>query len=143
MQFANEVQGQIQTQDVLTVLADTISGQVCSQVLERERDMSAYVSDRERPHLKAHRRLIEDAPDLVASLEDEIRNYVRSRNEFNSSEAGKAILAKWPRQDEWSRRLGRLSGSVFGIVLLQELRDKWEIEDTQARGKRGKTYRKK
>jgi hypothetical protein len=105
--------------------------------------MHADNDPRDAPHWRLYDKLRQDHPDLLESLEEEIQDYVADLDEFNSSEAGKEILSRWPDRAKWKKLTGKLSSGVFGAVLYEALKDEWSIREEIVKGKPVKVYERK
>jgi len=102
--------------------------------------MNANEDPRDKPHWRLYGKLCRDHPELIRSLEEAIDEYVSDLDEFNSSEAGKEILSKWPDRGEWKRLTGNLSRELFGAAVYDALKDDWSIREDAVRGKKVKVY---
>jgi hypothetical protein len=70
--------------------------------------MNASEDPREAERWRTYERLCQSHSDLIDDLRKRIRKYAESRDEFTGSEAGQAVLKRWPRRTEWSNLVGNL-----------------------------------
>ena len=96
-------------------------------------------------HFKVYRDAEKDHPDLIASLADEIRNYAAGRDELDSTTAGREILARWSRRDEFNRLFASNGSVMFGMVTWVALFDDsttWRTSRESVEGRDVRVYRR-
>ncbi len=74
-------------------------------------------------HWKIYRDAEAQYPDVINSLSEAIRQYAADKHEFNSTAAGRDMLDRWDRRNEWNRTFPGSSSKLFGMVVFVAIYD--------------------
>ena len=97
------------------------------------------------PHWELYRQAERDHPDLIVSLAKEIRSYATGKDELNSTTAGREILPRWSRRDEYNRLFASTGSELFGMVAWVALFDDsttWRTTREEVEGRDVRVYRR-